>query len=78
MNRKQFWLSALLSSFTMAAIMSGLLSGYKLGFGDQWPAIWMQSFALAWPCALLLNLTVLPQVRKLATWLATATSTTQV
>ncbi|EIU7612357.1 DUF2798 domain-containing protein [Vibrio vulnificus] len=25
---------------------------------------WLQSFSIAWPCALLLNLTVLPQVRK--------------
>lgn len=71
MNRKLFWTTTLLSSFTMAAIMSGLLSGYKLGFGADWPPVWFQSFALAWPCALFLNVTVLPQVRRLATWIAT-------
>lgn len=77
MNRKQFWLSALLSSFTMAAIMSGLLSGYKLGFSAEWPSVWLQSFSLAWPCALALNLTVLPQIRKLAAWLAAPKSVSQ-
>lgn len=70
MSRRQFWISALLSSFTMAVIMSGLLSGYKLEFSTEWPSVWLQSFSLAWPCALALNLTVLPQVRKLAAWLA--------
>ncbi|WP_159651082.1 DUF2798 domain-containing protein [Vibrio atypicus] len=77
MSRKQFWISALLSSFTMAVIMSGLLSGYKLGFSAEWPSVWLQSFSLAWPCALALNLTVLPQVRKLAAWLAAPKSVSQ-
>lgn len=74
MTRKQFWFTALLSSFTMAVMMSGVLSGYKLGFNAQWPAVWLQSFTLAWPCALALNLTVLPQIRKLAAWLAQPTA----
>ncbi|MGD8119035.1 DUF2798 domain-containing protein [Vibrio sp. Hep-1b-8] len=77
MNRKQFWVSALLSSLTMAVIMSGLLSGYKLGFNHQWPAIWLDSFIIAWPVALTLNLTVLPQVRRLSSWLTGQTSTSQ-
>ncbi|WP_159737651.1 DUF2798 domain-containing protein [Vibrio atypicus] len=77
MSRKQFWISALLSSFTMAVIMSGLLSGYKLGFSAEWPSVWLQSFSLAWPCALALNLTVLPQVHKLAAWLAAPKSVSQ-
>ncbi|WP_394143562.1 DUF2798 domain-containing protein [Vibrio atypicus] len=77
MSRRQFWISALLSSFTMAVIMSGLLSGYKLGFSTEWPSVWLQSFSLAWPCALALNLTVLPQVRKLAAWLAAPKSVSQ-
>jgi len=77
MSRRQFWISALLSSFTMAVIMSGLLSGYKLGFSAEWPSVWLQSFSLAWPCALALNLTVLPQVRKLAAWLAAPKSVSQ-
>ncbi|CAM3167193.1 DUF2798 domain-containing protein [Vibrio neptunius] len=70
MSRKHFWISALLSSLTMAAIMSGLISGYKLGFGSEWPAVWLDSFILAWPAALVLNLTVLPLIRKLSSWLA--------
>ncbi|MBN3492922.1 DUF2798 domain-containing protein [Vibrio neptunius] len=70
MSRKHFWISALLSSLTMAVIMSGLISGYKLGFSNEWPAIWLDSFILAWPAALVLNLTVLPLIRKLSSWLA--------
>ncbi|MDA0117456.1 MULTISPECIES: DUF2798 domain-containing protein [Vibrio] len=70
MSRKHFWISALLSSLTMAVIMSGLISGYKLGFSSEWPAIWLDSFILAWPAALVLNLTVLPLIRKLSSWLA--------
>jgi len=70
MNKKQFWYTALLSSFTMALIMSGVLSGYKIGFSSEWPANWLNSFLIAWPLALLLNLTALPQIRKLAFWLA--------
>ncbi|MCZ4293011.1 DUF2798 domain-containing protein [Vibrio sinaloensis] len=77
MNRKQFWVSALLSSLTMAVIMSGLLSGYKLGFNHQWPAIWLDSFIIAWPVALTLNLTVLPQIRRLSSWLTGQTSASQ-
>ncbi|ELV8725617.1 DUF2798 domain-containing protein [Vibrio fluvialis] len=70
MSRKQFWLTALMSSFVMALIMSGVLSGYKLGFNAQWPPIWLNGFTIAWPLALLLNLTVLPQIRNLAAWLS--------
>lgn len=77
MTRKHFWVSALLSSFTMAVIMSGVLSGYKLGFSAEWPSVWLQSFCLAWPCAITLNLTVLPQIRKLATWIAPPSPTSQ-
>lgn len=69
-SRKQFWLTALMSSFVMALIMSGVLSGYKLGFNAQWPPIWLNGFTIAWPLALLLNLTVLPQIRNLAAWLS--------
>ncbi len=77
MTRKQFWITALLSSFAMAVIMSGLISGYRLGFNHQWPAIWLDSFILAWPVALFLNLTVLPQIRKLSAWLANVNVITQ-
>lgn len=69
-SRKQFWLTTLMSSFVMALIMSGVLSGYKLGFNAQWPPIWLNGFTIAWPLALLLNLTVLPQIRNLAAWLS--------
>jgi len=53
----------------MGLMMSGIISGSKMGFGPEWPAVWFHSFLVAWPCALTLNLTVLPQVRKLAAWL---------
>lgn len=69
MNRKQFWLTSLLSSVTMALMMSGIISGSKMGFSAEWPAIWFQSFCVAWPCAWGLNLTVLPQIRKFVAWL---------
>lgn len=68
MNKKQFWLTSLLSSLTMASIMSGIISGSKMGFSADWPPIWFQGFCVAWPCALVLNLTVLPQIRKFAAW----------
>ncbi len=32
----QFWLTAILSSLTMATVMSGLISGYKMGFSADW------------------------------------------
>jgi len=69
---KQFWISALLSSLTMALIMSGVISGAKMGFSAQWPPVWLSSFLVAWPCALALNLTVLPKVRQLSQWLASS------
>ena len=69
MNNKQFWVTAILSSLTMATIMSGLISGYKMGFSHEWPPIWLQSFLIAWPCAITLNLTVLPLIRKLSAWI---------
>ncbi len=69
MSKKQFWVSALLSSLTMGIMMSGIISGYKMGFNSAWPPIWLQSFLIAWPCALVLNLTVLPQVRNFSAWL---------
>ncbi|KAA8602860.1 MULTISPECIES: DUF2798 domain-containing protein [Vibrio] len=69
MNNKQFWVTALLSSLTMATIMSGVISGYKMGFSHEWPSIWLQSFFIAWPCAFTLNLTVLPLIRKFAAWI---------
>lgn len=77
MSRRHFWISALLSSFTMAVIMSGLISGYKLGFSSVWPSVWLDSFLLAWPAAITLNLTVLPQIRKLSNWLAGVESVSQ-
>lgn len=66
MSKTQFWLTALLSSLTMATMMSGIISGYKMGFNAEWPAVWASSFMVAWPCALLLNLTVLPRIRAFA------------
>ncbi|USD63027.1 DUF2798 domain-containing protein [Vibrio sp. SCSIO 43140] len=68
MSRKQFWLTALLSSLAMALMMSGIISGYKMGFSADWPETWVKSFLIAWPCALLLNLTVLPKIRAFAAW----------
>ncbi|EGQ7852454.1 DUF2798 domain-containing protein [Vibrio vulnificus] len=40
--------------------------------------MWLQGFSIAWPCALLLNLTVLPQVRKMAAWLASKMANPQI
>lgn len=68
MSKTQIWLTALLSSLTMATMMSGIISGYKMGFSAEWPAVWASSFMIAWPCALLLNLTVLPRIRAFAAW----------
>ncbi|MBW3695227.1 DUF2798 domain-containing protein [Vibrio sp. T187] len=68
MNKKQVWLNTFLSSFVMAAIMSGIISGTKMGFSAEWPPIWLQSFTMSWPCALVLGFTVLPLIRKFSVW----------
>ncbi|WP_420907134.1 DUF2798 domain-containing protein [Vibrio rotiferianus] len=62
-STKQIWITALLCSFTMALIMSGIISATKLGFTYEWLTSWPISFLFAWPCALLLNLTLLPKIR---------------
>jgi len=69
MGKKEFWLTTILSSLTMATMMSGLISGYKMGFSAEWPPVWAHSFVIAWPFALFLNLTVLPQIRTFTAWL---------
>lgn len=70
MNRKEALVTAFLSSLTMATLMSGIISLSKLGFTAEWLVAWRQGFTVAWPCALLLSLTLQPQVRRLAKWLA--------
>ncbi|HAS6346410.1 TPA: DUF2798 domain-containing protein [Vibrio vulnificus] len=55
-----------------------MLQSARLTLLADWPSIWLQSFTIAWPCALLLNLTVLPQVRKMATWLASKVTSPQI
>jgi hypothetical protein len=70
MNKKQFWLTAVMSSFTMALMMSGIISLSKMGMSWDWFYSWPFSFLIAWPCALLLNLTLLPKIRSLAERLA--------
>ncbi|WP_325894804.1 DUF2798 domain-containing protein [Grimontia sp. NTOU-MAR1] len=72
MGRKRFWITTVLSTFVMAVAMSGLISGYKMGFSVDWPQVWVQSFVFAWPCAFLLSVTVLPKVRQFSEWLAEA------
>ncbi|TRY10609.1 DUF2798 domain-containing protein [Shewanella hanedai] len=70
MSRKQFWVSALISSITMALIMSGTISAIRMGeISSKWVLVWLDSFTIAWPVALLANLTVLPKIRQLAAWL---------
>lgn len=76
MNNKLHWVTAILSSLVMAIMMSGIISGYKMGFSQAWPPIWLNSFWIAWPCALTLSLTLLPQVRKVAEWLCRPRSKT--
>lgn len=70
MTNKQDLITSLLSSMVMAAMMSGVLSAYRQGFTADWPVIWLHSFLIAWPCAFVLNIMVLPQLRKLSAWLA--------
>lgn len=67
---KDFFISLLLTTLTMAALITGLISGFNSGFSDPWPEMWMTSFLIAWPFAIVLSLTVIPQVRKLSIWLA--------
>ncbi|WP_434763543.1 DUF2798 domain-containing protein [Vibrio fortis] len=69
MNNKLHYVTATLSSLVMALLMSGIISGTKMGFSHEWPPVWLNSFLMAWPCALVLSLTLLPKVRKLAEWI---------
>lgn len=70
MSRKQFWVSALISSITMALIMSGTISAIRMGgISSEWVLVWLNSFTIAWPVALFANLTILPKIRLLAAWL---------
>ena len=82
MSKKQFWVSALLSSVTMALIMSGSMSAIRMGgFSSEWLSAWMNGFTIAWPVAIFANLTILPKIREFAAWLCrdtkTNTATTQ-
>ncbi|MGN2673300.1 DUF2798 domain-containing protein [Aliivibrio fischeri] len=70
MSRKQFWVSALLSSVTMALLMSGSMSAIRMGgFSVEWVSAWMNGFTIAWPVAITANLTILPKIREFAAWL---------
>ncbi|EHV5549602.1 DUF2798 domain-containing protein [Vibrio vulnificus] len=55
-----------------------MLQSARLTLWVDRPPIWLQSLSIAWPCALLLNLTVLPQVRKMAAWLASKVASPQI
>ncbi|CAH0533664.1 hypothetical protein VST7929_01535 [Vibrio stylophorae] len=70
MTRIQFWLTAVLSSLTMASCMSGVLTTINTGIDAMLLNRWFHSFSIAWPIALTLNLLILPQVRRLAAWLS--------
>ncbi|MCY9844003.1 DUF2798 domain-containing protein [Vibrio caribbeanicus] len=73
MNKRYFWTSGVLSSLTMAFVVSGIMSGYQIGFGSHWFSAWFHGFAISWPTAFILNVTVLPQIRKLANRLSQTT-----
>lgn len=76
MSKKQFCVSALLSSVTMALLMSGSMSAIRMGgFSSEWVSAWMNGFTIAWPVAIVANLTVLPKIRELAAWLCRDTKT---
>ncbi|AMO55411.1 MFS transporter permease [Endozoicomonas montiporae] len=70
MNRKEFLINCFLSSVFMTLMMSGVISGTKVGFGSAWLGYWTESFLFAWPLALIFNMTIVPQVRGLSIWLA--------
>lgn len=70
MKRKEVLLQAILGSLFMALMMSGVISLSKIGWQPAWFPAWRDAFFVAWPVAFLLNLTVMPKVRRLASWLA--------
>ena len=72
-SKKKYKLALLFSSLTMAFVMSGIMSGYQIGFGPHWFSAWFHGFTLSWPTAFILNVTVLPQIRKLANRLSQTT-----
>ncbi|MGF1763288.1 DUF2798 domain-containing protein [Aliivibrio kagoshimensis] len=70
MNRKQFWISTLLGSAVMSFCMSGLISAIVGGVDHFSLDNWMHSYLIAWPIALAVSATIIPQIRKLSFWLA--------
>lgn len=70
MNRKQFWISTLLGSAVMSFCMSGLISAIVGGVEHFSLNNWMNSYIIAWPIALTVSATILPQIRKFSFWLA--------
>lgn len=70
MNKRERWITTILSTFTMALLMSGVITGIRLGVLDLvWLQVWGESFLLAWPVALLASVVLLPQVRRFSLWL---------
>ncbi|OQK43394.1 hypothetical protein XM72_c11441 [Vibrio vulnificus] len=70
MSKKEILIQAILGSLFMALMMSGVISLSKVGLNLHWLSAWRDSFFVAWPVAFALNLTVMPQIRRLAHWLA--------
>lgn len=70
MTRTQFWITSVLSSFSMAVMMSGIITASKVGFNDLLPAAWLSSLIIGWPCALFLNITILPKIKTASNKLA--------
>ena len=77
MTRKEFFINCFLSSVFMTMFMSGVISGTKVGYGAAFLYAWRDAFLLSWPLALIFNLTVLPQVKALSSWLANIGRTKQ-
>ncbi|NVD08722.1 DUF2798 domain-containing protein [Vibrio sp. JPW-9-11-11] len=70
MTRKEKLFQAVLGSLFMALMMSGVISLSKSGLNVEWLEAWANAFVVAWPVAFVLNVTIMPQVRRFATWLA--------
>ena len=70
MSKKEILIQVIIGSLFMALMMSGVISLSRVGLNLQWFSAWRDSFFVAWPIALALNLTVMPKIRQLAHKLA--------
>ena len=67
MEKKQtIILAQALISCLMAFLMTGIFTFVEFGLTQEWAAVWLRNYIVAWPVAFVLSLVVSHQCIKLA------------